>query len=186
MLCSCAILFLSLSAGSLWAADAAATAKIDSGDNAWMLMSSALVLMMTAPGLILFYGGLVRNKNVLSTMMHSLVLMGLMSAVWMVFGYSLAFGEGNAFFGNPLQYLFLNDFNGVRSLYTIYILIFHNIRERGEQTGTKVRVYTRGNILVGWFCAQQVFAHTYCAKGKFVVLSSNANRGHFTWLGCKP
>src|SRR6185369_10193091 len=69
--------------------------------------SSALVLMMTAPGLILFYGGLVRNKNVLSTMMHSLVLMALMSVLWMVFGYSMAFAEGNAFFGNPLTYLFL-------------------------------------------------------------------------------
>jgi Amt family ammonium transporter len=85
----------------------AAKPVIDSGDNAWMLVSTALVLMMTAPGLILFYGGLVRSKNVLSTMMHSLVLMGVMSLLWMVFGYSVAFGEGNSFFGNPLQYLFL-------------------------------------------------------------------------------
>ena len=92
---------------------APAPAAINTGDNAWMLVSSALVLMMTAPGLILFYGGLVRNKNVLSTMMHSLVLMGLMSAVWMVFGYSMAFGEGNAFFGNPLQYLFLKGVGAV-------------------------------------------------------------------------
>ncbi len=72
-----------------------------------MLVSTGLVLMMTAPGLILFYGGLVRTKNVLSTMMHSLILMAMMSLLWMVFGYSMAFGEGNAFFGNPLQYLFL-------------------------------------------------------------------------------
>jgi len=72
-----------------------------------MLISTGLVLMMTAPGLILFYGGLVRTKNVLSTMMHSLVLMAAMSILWMVFGYSMAFGEGNAFMGNPLQYLFL-------------------------------------------------------------------------------
>ncbi len=88
-------------------AAAKAAPAINSGDNAWMLASSALVLMMTAPGLILFYGGLVRTKNVLSTMMHSLVLMALMSAVWMIFGYSMAFGEGNAFFGNPMQYFFL-------------------------------------------------------------------------------
>jgi Amt family ammonium transporter len=80
---------------------------INSGDNAWLLASSALVLMMTAPGLMLFYGGLVRNKNVLSTMMHSLVLMGLISAVWMVFGYSMAFAHGSAFCGNPLTHLFL-------------------------------------------------------------------------------
>jgi len=87
---------------------AQAAPAINSGDNSWMLVSTAFVLMMTAPGLILFYGGLVRTKNVLSTMMHSLILMALMSAVWMVFGYSMAFGEGNAFFGNPTQYLFLN------------------------------------------------------------------------------
>jgi hypothetical protein len=85
----------------------AAATPINSGDNAWLLASSALVLMMTAPGLILFYGGLVRTKNVLSTMMHSLILMALISGVWMVFGYSMAFGSGNAFFGNPLTHLFL-------------------------------------------------------------------------------
>ena len=59
--------------------------------------------MMTAPGLILFYGGLVRSKNVLSTMMHSLILMALVSTLWMVFGYSMAFAPGNAFVGNPLH-----------------------------------------------------------------------------------
>ena len=80
---------------------------INSGDNAWLLASSALVLMMTAPGLILFYGGLVRTKNVLSTMMHSLILMALISALWMAFGYSMAFAPGNAFCGNPLTHLFL-------------------------------------------------------------------------------
>jgi Amt family ammonium transporter len=85
----------------------ATASPIDTGDNAWMLISCGMVLMMTAPGLILFYGGLVRTKNVLSTMMHSLVLMGVMSLLWMVYGYSVAFGEGNAFFGNPLQYFCL-------------------------------------------------------------------------------
>ncbi len=80
---------------------------VNTGDNAWLLASTALVLMMTAPGLILFYGGLVRTKNVLSTMMHSLILMALISAVWMVYGYSMAFAGGNAFVGNPLTYLFL-------------------------------------------------------------------------------
>ena len=90
----------------------AAPAPVNSGDNAWVLVSSALVLMMTAPGLILFYGGLVRSKNVLGTMMHSLVLMGLVSMLWMVFGYSLAFAPGNAFIGNPLTYFMLNGVNG--------------------------------------------------------------------------
>src|SRR5690242_17778524 len=81
---------------------------INTGDNAWLLVSSALVLMMTAPGLILFYGGLVRSKNVLSTIAHSLVLMAIVSALWMIYGYSMAFGKGNAFFGNPMQYFMLN------------------------------------------------------------------------------
>ena len=74
---------------------ATAAPVINSGDNAWLLASAALVLMMTAPGLILFYGGLVRTKNVLSTMMHSLILMAVISTIWMVFGYSMAFGSGN-------------------------------------------------------------------------------------------
>jgi ammonium transporter, Amt family len=86
----------------------AAASNINSGDNAWVLVSLALVLMMTAPGLILFYGGLVRSKNVLGTMMHSLVLMGLVSMLWMIFGYSLAFAPGNAFLGNPMTYFMLN------------------------------------------------------------------------------
>ena len=90
----------------------APSSTINSGDNAWMLTSSALVLMMTAPGLILFYGGLVRSKNVLGTMMHSLILMALVSTLWMIFGYSMAFAPGNAFVGNPLTYFMLNGVDG--------------------------------------------------------------------------
>jgi len=85
---------------------------INSGDNAWMLMCSALVLMMTGPGLALFYGGLVRPKNVLATMMQSFFLMSLVSILWFVFGYSMSFGDGNAFLGNPLQHLFLKNVGG--------------------------------------------------------------------------
>src|SRR5688500_7482167 len=85
---------------------ATAAPVINSGDNAWMLASSALVLMMTAPGLILFYGGLVRRKNVLATMMHSLVLMAVMSVLWVLYGYSFAFSEGSPFLGN-FDYFFL-------------------------------------------------------------------------------
>jgi len=84
---------------------AAANAQM-AGDNAWMLTCAALVLMMTGPGLALFYGGLVRKKNVLSTMMQSFVLMAVMTVLWAIYGYSLAFSEGNYFFGN-LHYLFL-------------------------------------------------------------------------------
>jgi Amt family ammonium transporter len=91
---------------------ATAAPVINSGDNAWLLASAALVLMMTAPGLILFYGGLVRTKNVLSTMMHSLILMAVISTIWMVFGYSMAFGSGNAFVGNPFAHFFLKGVGG--------------------------------------------------------------------------
>jgi Amt family ammonium transporter len=70
----------------------AAAPKVDAGDTAWVLTSSALVLMMTAPGLALFYGGMVRRKNVLATLMQSFILMALISLQWVLFGYSLAFG----------------------------------------------------------------------------------------------
>jgi Amt family ammonium transporter len=76
----------------------AADAK-GSADNAWMLTSSALVLMMTGPGLALFYGGLVRKKNVLATMMQSFALMAVITVLWGLFSYSLSFGPGNSFIG---------------------------------------------------------------------------------------
>ena len=71
-----------------------------------MLTSAALVLMMTGPGLALFYGGLVRKKNVLSTLMQSFAMMGLVSVLWAICGYSLAFGSGTSFIGN-FHHLFL-------------------------------------------------------------------------------
>ncbi|HEY2842348.1 MAG TPA: ammonium transporter, partial [Bryobacteraceae bacterium] len=80
---------------------------INSGDTAWMLTSSALVLLMTGPGLALFYGGLVRRKNVLGTMMHSFILMATVSILWAVVGYSLAFAEGSPFIGD-FRYVFLH------------------------------------------------------------------------------
>jgi Amt family ammonium transporter len=78
---------------------------IETADTVWVLISSALVLLMV-PGLALFYGGLVQRKNVLSSMMHSFVAMGVMALVWVLVGYSLAFGEGNWFVGG-LEYAFL-------------------------------------------------------------------------------
>ena len=81
-------------------AAAAADAKLDAGDTAWMLTSIALVLMMTIPGLALFYGGMVRKKNILATMMQSFSICALISVLWMVAGYSLAFGNGNAWIGD--------------------------------------------------------------------------------------
>lgn len=78
-----------------------------SADNSWMLVSSALVLMMTGPGLALFYGGLVRKKNVLGTMMQSFAMMAIITLLWALFTFSLSFGKGTSFIGG-FQYLFLH------------------------------------------------------------------------------
>src|SRR5574341_70256 len=89
---------------------AASNAQV-SGDNAWMLTASAIVLMMTGPGLALLYGGLVRKKNVLSTMMQSFILMAVITVLWAFYGYSIAFADGTSFFGK-LSYAFLSGVGG--------------------------------------------------------------------------
>lgn len=91
--------------------EAAATAAQSSADNAWILLCSALVLLMTVPGLALFYGGLVRQKNVLSTMLKSLISIGIVTLLWAFVGYSLVFSEGNAFIGG-LEFAFLRGVGG--------------------------------------------------------------------------
>ncbi len=88
--------------------DAKADAAALAGHNAWMLTSTALVLFMTAPGLAMFYGGLVRKKNILSIIMQCLFLMCLMTLLWATYGYSLSFGGDAAYLGNA-DYLFMND-----------------------------------------------------------------------------
>src|SRR5436305_2381043 len=87
-----------------WAADAPVPNK---GDTAWMLTSTAMVLLMSVPALALFYGGLVRTKNMLSVLMQVFVGFSLITVLWCIYGYSLAFTEGNAFFGGTSR-LFLN------------------------------------------------------------------------------
>ncbi len=81
-------------------AEEAAPPAIDSGDTAWVLTASALVLMMTLPGLALFYGGLVRAKNVLNVLMQCMLSAGIVGVLWILVGYSLAFGTGNSFIGD--------------------------------------------------------------------------------------
>ncbi len=71
----------------------------DSGDSAWILTASALVLLMALPGLGLFYGGLVRARNILSVLMHCIVMTCIVSLIWAIAGYSLTFGEGSAWLG---------------------------------------------------------------------------------------
>jgi Amt family ammonium transporter len=107
------ILRVSCSLGTLLAAllllplPAFAEGALDRGDTAWMLVSTALVLLMV-PGLALFYGGMVRSKNVLSTLMHSLIALGLITLQWVVLGYSLAFGpDHGGVIGGGLEHLFL-------------------------------------------------------------------------------
>lgn len=101
-------------------AEAAVTSAQTAGDNAWMLVCSALVLMMTGPGLALFYGGLVRKKNVLATMMQSFIMMAVITVVWALFGYSLAFAKGNAFVGG-MDFLFLKGVGAEPSAYAATI-----------------------------------------------------------------
>jgi len=88
------------------AAPAAAPVPPNKGDNAWVMVSAALVILMSIPGLALFYGGLVRTKNMLSVLMQVFVTFSLISVLWVIYGYSAAFTEGNAFFG-VLDKLFL-------------------------------------------------------------------------------
>ncbi len=89
-----------------------ASPKIESGDTAWVLASSALVLAMVVPGLALFYGGQVRSKNVLGTMMHSFVILCLVSVIWVLFGYSLAFGPDRGGVVGGLDWVGLSGVGG--------------------------------------------------------------------------
>jgi ammonium transporter, Amt family len=86
-------------AAALPASNALAAATVNKGDTAWMLTATALVILMTIPGLALFYGGLVRSKNVLSVLMQVLICFCMISVLWVVYGYSLAFTNGNEFIG---------------------------------------------------------------------------------------
>ena len=112
MLAASLILLVTLSATAQVPAPAAGTSaaaaaapKIDSGDTAWMLTSMALVLMMTIPGLALFYGGMVRKMNALATVMQSFTVTCLVTVLWMVIGYSFAFTPGSPFIGGTTRFL---------------------------------------------------------------------------------
>jgi len=96
------------------AAEAAAPAAptVDTGDTAWVLTSTALVLLMTAPGLALFYGGMVRKKNALGTIMHSFIILCVVSVIWVLWGYTLAFGPDKGGWIGGLEWLGLNGVGG--------------------------------------------------------------------------
>src|SRR6185295_20163820 len=105
------VLFMAGGISGAWAADGGlgeASLKINSGDTAWILVCSALVLMMAVPGLALFYGGQVRSKNALGTMLHSFVILCTVSLLWVFWGYSLAFGPDRGGVIGGLDYVGLS------------------------------------------------------------------------------
>ena len=120
-----AILLGALVATPAWAQDVvAAAAEPDSGDTAWILTSSALVLMMTIPGLALFYGGLVRSKNFLSVLVQCGAIAAITSVLWIAIGYSLAFStDGGEFLGSAQNFMF-NNMLAVREGQSIGELVF--------------------------------------------------------------
>src|SRR6185369_13939963 len=106
------VLLLCVGTTAFGQAEAPAAPKIDTGDTAWMLTSAALVLFMTIPGLFLFYGGLVRSKNVLRMLMQNFMMVGIITIQWIVIGYTLAFANGTTFLGG-LQWVGLTGVGAV-------------------------------------------------------------------------
>ena len=111
------ICLVALLASTAWPQEPKQELKIDTGDTAWMLASSALVMAMILPGLALFYGGLVRTKNVLGTLMHSVIILCVISLVWVLWGYSLAFGPDKWGIIGGLDWLGLNGVGAEPSEY---------------------------------------------------------------------
>ena len=160
------------------------------GDNAWMLTSAALVLMMTGPGLALFYGGLVRRKNTLAIMMQSFAMMGLISVLWALVGYSLAFGGDGPFIGN-FSFAFLRgvgmdpnvDYAGTipHLTFMIYQMMFAVITPALITGATAERMKFGGTVLfmtLWFFLVYAPLAHMVWGKGGFL----NAAGGRFPCL----
>ncbi|HZV88450.1 MAG TPA: ammonium transporter [Candidatus Binatus sp.] len=157
--------------------DQRVTAAQSAGDNAWMLVSAALVLMMTGPGLALFYGGLVRRKNTLAIMMQSFLLMALISVLWALVGYSLCFGGDSHFIGG-FEHAFLRgvgvdpnpDYAGTipQSTFMIYQLMFAIITPALITGATAERMKFSGTVLflTLWFLVVYApLAHMVWGKG---------------------
>src|SRR5499427_7916459 len=159
------------------------TAAQSSADNAWMLVSAALVLMMTGPGLALFYGGLVRHKNVLAIMMQSFAMMGLITVLWALVGYSLCFGGSGSFLGN-FEHAFLAgvgaapnpDYAGTipQTTFMVYQLMFAIITPVLITGATAERMKFSGTalFLALWFLVVYApLAHMVWGKGGFLNAS---------------
>src|SRR5437870_1537433 len=160
--------------------DKRVTAAQSSGDNAWMLVSAALVLMMTGPGLALFYGGLVRRKNTLAIMMQSFAMMGLITVLWALVGYSLCFGGSGPVIGD-FGHAFLRgvgadpnpDYAGTipQTTFMIYQLMFAVITPALITGATAERMKFSGTVLFMtlWFLVVYApLAHMVWGKGGFL------------------
>jgi Amt family ammonium transporter len=157
-----------------------------SADNGWVLVSAALVLMMTIPGLALFYGGLVRKKNVLNTMMHSFAVVGIISVLWAVLGYSLCFASGTPFIGG-LDHLFLRGVGAApnpayaatipQSTFMIYELMFAIITPALISGAFAERMKFSATVLFSIFWSILVYApmaHMVWGSGGFLNASSQS------------
>ena len=157
--------------------DQRVTAAQSAGDNAWMLVSAALVLLMTGPGLALFYGGLVRRKNMLATMMQSFMLMAVISVLWALVGYSLAFGGNGSVIGG-FEHAFLRgvgadpnpDYAGTipQATFMIYQLMFAIITPALITGATAERMKFSGTVLfltLWFFFVYAPLAHMVWGKG---------------------
>ncbi|HSY33286.1 MAG TPA: ammonium transporter [Verrucomicrobiae bacterium] len=163
--------------------DQRVTAAQSSADNAWMLVSAALVLMMTGPGLALFYGGLVRRKNTLAIMMQSFALMALITVMWALVGYSLCFGGNGPLIGG-FEHAFLRgvgadpnpDYSGTipQTTFMVYQLMFAIITPALITGATAERMKFSGSVLfmVLWFIfVYAPLAHMVWGKGGFLNAS---------------
>ncbi len=148
-----ALLLFALAASTCASATAAAPVP-DKGDTAWMMTATVLVILMTIPGLALFYGGLVRSKNVLSVLMQVFVVFSLVSVLWAVYGYSIAFTEGTAFFGG-FGRLFLS----------------------GLTAGSTAATFTKGVVIPEY--VYMVFQLTFAAITPCLIVGAFAERVRF-------
>lgn len=162
------------------APDSVTKPALSAGDNAWVLMSAALVLLMTGPGLALFYSGLVRQKNVLGTMMQSFAMMAMVSLLWALCGYSLVFGEGTPILGD-LRFALLNGVGAIpnadyapsipHTTFMIYQMMFAVITPALIAGAFAERVRFRAMVLFSllWmFLVYFPIAHMVWGKGGFL------------------
>jgi ammonium transporter, Amt family len=166
-----------------------------SADNAWMLVSAALVLMMTGPGLALFYGGLVRHKNVLAIMMQSFALMALITVLWALVGYSLCFGGSGPFIGD-FKFALLRGVGALpnadyaatipQSTFMVYQLMFAVITPALITGATAERMKFSGTVLFMtlWFVLVYApMAHMVWGKGGMLNAAALGSQG---WSGKFP